>query len=147
MKKIKLSNVLLFFAVSSLLVIQGIYCYITKESESLENILTVTQEASCTVIHEFMDLNGSTYSEHSRSTIDNLLIGDVIQPEVLNVEGFEAPQVQLVTIDEFSNTVIYRYTRKQYTLTINNSNYVTTTTPSGTYYYGTEIHLVADETD
>lgn len=147
MKKKNPTSILLFVAISSLLVIQGIYSYITKKTESLENTLTVTQEATCTVIHEFMDLNGTTYSEHSRNNITDLQIGDIIQPPVLDVEGFEAPQVQSVTIDKFSNTVTYRYIRKQYTLTINNSTYVTTTTPSGTYYYGQTIHLVADATD
>ena len=147
MKKINPTSILLVVAISSLLVIQGIYGYITKKTESLENTLTVTQEATCTVIHEFMDLNGTTYSEHSRNNINDLQIGDIIQPPVLDVEGFEAPQVQSVTIDKFSNTVTYRYIRKQYTLTINNSTYVTTTTPSGTYYYGQTIHLVADATD
>ena len=147
MKKINPTSILLVVAISSLLVIQGIYSYITKKTESLENTLTVTQEATCTVIHEFMDLNGTTYSEHSRNNINDLQIGDIIQPPVLDVEGFEAPQVQSVTIDKFSNTVTYRYIRKQYTLTINNSTYVTTTTPSGTYYYGQTIHLVADATD
>lgn len=147
MKKINPTSILLVVVISSLLVIQGIYGYITKETESLENTLTVTQEATCTVIHEFMDLNGTTYSEHSRNNITDLQIGDIIQPPVLDVEGFEAPQVQSVTIDKFSNTVTYRYIRKQYTLTINNSTYVTTTTPSGIYYYGQTIHLVADATD
>lgn len=147
MKKINPTSILLVVAISSLLVIQGIYGYITKKTESLENTLTVTQEATCTVIHEFMDLNGTTYSEHSRNNITDLQIGDIIQPPVLDVEGFEAPQVQSVTIDKFSNTVTYRYIRKQYTLTINNSTYVTTTTPSGTYYYGQTIHLVASATD
>lgn len=147
MKKINPTSILLVVAISSLLVIQGIYSYITKKTESLENTLTVTQEATCTVIHEFMDLNGTTYSEHSRNNINDLQIGDIIQPPVLDVEGFEAPQVQSVTIDKFSNTVTYRYIRKQYTLTINNSTYVTTTTPSGTYYYGQTIHLVAGATD
>lgn len=147
MKKINPTSILLVVAISSLLVIQGIYSYITKKTESLENTLTVTQEATCTVIHEFMDLNGTTYSEHSRNNINDLQIGDIIQPPVLDVEGFEAPQVQSVTIDKFSNTVTYRYIRKQYTLTINNSTYVTTTTPSGTYYYGQTIHLVANATD
>lgn len=147
MKKINPTSILLVVAISSLLVIQGIYGYITKKTESLENTLTVTQEATCTVIHEFMDLNGTTYSEHSRNNITDLQIGDIIQPPVLDVEGFEAPQVQSVTIDKFSNTVTYRYIRKQYTLTINNSTYVTTTTPSGKYYYGQTIHLVAGATD
>ena len=147
MKKINPTSILLVVAISSLLVIQGIYGYITKETDSLENTLTVTQEATCTIIHEFMDTNGTTYTQHSRNIINDLLIGDTIQPAVLNEEGFEAPQVQTVTIDKFSNTVTYRYTRKQYTLTINNSNYVTTSTPSGTYYYGQEIHLVAAATD
>ena len=59
-----------------------------------------------------MDLNGTTYSEHSRNNITDLQIGDIIQPPVLDVEGFEAPQVQSVTIDKFSNTVTYRYIRK-----------------------------------
>ena len=147
MKKINPTSILLVVAISSLLVIQGIYGYITKETESLENTLKVNQEATCTVIHEFMDLNGTTYSEHIRNNINDLQIGDIIQPPVLDVEGFEAPQVQQVTIDKFSNTITYRYIRKQYTLTINNSTYVTTSTPSGTYYYGTEIHLVANESD
>ena len=119
MKKINPTSILLVVAISSLLVIQGIYGYITKETESLENTLKVNQEATCTVIHEFMDLNGTTYSEHSRNTIENLVIGDTITPPVLDVEGFEAPQVQSVTIEKFSNTVTYRYIRKQYTLTIN----------------------------
>ena len=148
MKKIKPSRVLLIFAVSSLLLIQGIYGYFTKVSDSLENSLTISQKAKCTVIHEFMDLNGTTYSERSREVINNLLIGETIQPNVLEVEGFETPQVQSVTINSYSDTVVtYRYIRKQYTLTINDSNYVTTNTPSGRYYYGTEIHLIADDTD
>ena len=74
MKKIKPSNVLLIFAVSSLLLIQGIYGYFTKVSDSHENSLTISQKAKCTVIHEFMDLNGTTYSERSREVINNLLI-------------------------------------------------------------------------
>ena len=148
MKIIKLSKVLLVFAVSSLFSIQGIYGYFTKESETLENKLTITQDATLTVIHEFMNLDGTTYSEHSRNTIENLLIGQTVEAGVLNVHGFDPPQVQEVTIDKFSNTITYRYTRKQYTLTIIDSNYVTAgDTPSGTYYYGQEIHLIADPTD
>ena len=37
MKRIKLDKVLLIFAVSSLLIIRGIYGYFTKESQTLEN--------------------------------------------------------------------------------------------------------------
>ena len=147
MKRIKLSSVLLVLTISSLFIIKGIYGYFSKESESIENSLTVTQEATLTVIHEFMELDGTTYVEHSRNTISDLLIGNTVEPQVLNVYGFISPQVESVTIDKFSNTFTYRYERKQYTLTINDSNYVTTTTPSGTYYYGKEIHLIADETN
>jgi len=112
------------------------------------NVITISQKTTYTVIHETMDLNGTTYTEHSRSNHPNMLIGDTVSPSVLTITGFDSPAVQTVTLSTFADTVItYRYPRKQYTLTINNSSYVTTSTPSGTYYYGQSIHLVADATD
>lgn len=117
-------------------------------SDSVENSLTISQKAECTVIHEFMEIDGITYSEQSRNVIDNLIIGQSFKPSPLEVEGFETPQAQTVTIDSYSDTVvIYKYVRKQYILTIEDSNYVTSSHQSGTYYYGTEIHLIADDTD
>jgi uncharacterized repeat protein (TIGR02543 family) len=134
-------------SISSLFLVKDIYGVFTITTMPDVNIITISQAASYTVIHETMDLNGTTYTEYSRSTGTGL-IGDTVSPNVLTLTGFDSPAVQTVTLDTFANTVItYRYPRKQYTLTINNSGLVTTSTPSGTYYYGQQIHLVADATD
>ena len=135
MKKMTLSTVLLFLAVSSLLFMKGIHAYFTKITESIDNKLTIERKASYTVVHEIMDLNGTTYTVHNTQFFDNVIIGDTVTPAVLTIEGFESPQTQTVSINSYSDTVVtYRYARKQYTLTINNSSYVTTDTPSGNYY-------------
>lgn len=148
MKKIKLCSVLLIIIISSLFFIQGIYGFFIKITNPIINKMTILQDTSYTVVHETMNLDGTTYTEYSRLNYTGIPIGTIVVPPVLDLEGFDAPSVQAVTLDGFDNTVVtYRYTRKQYTLTINNSNLVTTTTPSGTYYYGQEIHLVADATD
>ncbi len=147
MRRIRLSIVLLIMSISSLFLVKDIYGVFTITTMPDVNIITISQAASYTVIHETMDLNGTTYTEYSRSTGTGL-IGDTVSPNVLTLTGFDSPAVQTVTLDTFANTVItYRYPRKQYTLTINNSGLVTTSTPSGTYYYGQQIHLVADATD
>ena len=135
MKRIKLCVVLLIISISSLFLIRGIYGIFIKITNPVYNKITILQNTSYTVVHETMNMDGTTYTEYSRLNYTGIPVGTMVVPPVLNFEGFD-------------NTVItYRYTRKQYTLTINNSNYVTTTTPSGTYYYGQEIHLVADSTD
>ena len=148
MKKIKPLSVLLIIIVSSLFFVSGIYGIFTKITQSNVNKLTILNNTTYTVVHETMDLNGTTYSEYSRTDYTNIPIGTTVIPPVLELEGFSSPLVQVATLDTYDNTVItYRYTRNQYDLTINNSTYVTTTTPSGTYYYGQEIHLLADTDD
>lgn len=148
MKRIKLYVVLSIIFISSLFFIGGIHGIFIKITNSLFNKITILQNTSYTVVHETMNLDGTSYSEYSRLNYTDIPIGTIVVPPVLDLEGFDAPSVQTVTLEGFNNTVItYRYTRKQYTLTINNSTYVTTTTPSGTYYYGQEIHLVADSVD
>ena len=148
MKRIKLCVVLLIISISSLFFIRGIYGIFIKITNPVYNKITILQNTSYTVVHETMNMDGTTYTEHSRLNYTGIPVGTMVVPPVLNFEGFDSPSVQVVVLEGFDNTVItYRYTRKQYTLTINNSNYVTTTTPSGTYYYGQEIHLVADSTD
>ena len=148
MKMIKRYSVLLIVIISSLFFIKGIYGIFIKITDPNVNTLTILQNTSYTVVHEIMDLNGTTYTEYSRTNYSDVPIGTIVTPPVLNLQGFTAPATQTVTLDTLANTVItYRYTRNQYTLTINNSGYVTTSTPSGTYYYGQEIHLVADAVD
>ena len=65
------------------------------------------------------------------------------------IVGFTAPDKQTITIDPNHTTIVtYRYTRNKYTLTVTNTDYVSpTSTASGTYYYESEIHLVADSED
>ena len=134
MKKMTLSTVLLFLAVSSLLFMKGIHAYFTKITESLDNKLTVEQKASYTVVHEIMDLNGTTYTIHRTQTFDDVIIGDTVTPSVLTIEGFESPQTQTIRVDSYSGTVVtYRYVRKQYTLTINNPTSEDIYTISATY--------------
>ena len=148
MKRIKLYVVLLVISISSLFFIRGIYGIFIKITNPIFNKLTILQNTTYTVVHETMNMDGTTYSVYRRLNYNDVPIGSIVVPPVLDLEGFNSPSVQAVTLEGFENTVItYRYTRKQYTLTINNSNYVTTTTPSGTYYYGESIHLVADATD
>ena len=145
---------LVVFTISflSLFFVKGINAYFTKKTETLINQFSIQKNTSYTVVHEVMDLNGN-YVEHHRDAYSNVPIGTVVSPDLLSPtdlprEGFDLPQTQTVNLNSFTDTVItYRYPRKQFTLTINNSNYVTTNKPSGTYYYGTEIHLVADETN
>ena len=148
MKRIKLYVALFAVIILSLFFVRGIYGIFVKITNPLYNKVTIEQNTSYTVVHETMNLDGTTYTEHSRQNYTDVPIGTIVIPPVLNLEGFTSPSTQTVTLDRLDNTVItYRYTRNQYTLTINNSNYVTTTTPSGTYYYGQEIHLVADTVD
>ena len=148
MKRIKLSIVFLLFVISSLYRVEGIYGYMTARTDTTVNQFSIQDKTSYTVIHELMNLDGSTYTLYSRTDFTDVPIGTTVSPEVLSFTGFDSPVQQTVTLNSFSNTVIrYRYVRQQYTLTITNSGLVTTSTPSGTYYYGQEIHLVADEFD
>jgi len=148
MNRIKLYAVLFIFAISSLFVVKGIYGYFTVETEPKVNALSIEKNTSYTVVHELMNIDGTTYTEHSRTHYAEVPLGQEVTPAVLSLEGFTSPATQTVTLNSFNDTVItYRYTRNQYTLTINNSTHVTTSTPSGTYYYGQEIHLIADQDD
>ncbi len=148
MNKIKLYLALFILSISSFFNVKNIYCIFTSITEPEVNAVTIKQTTSYTVVHETMDLNGTTYTEHSHIDHSNVQVGAQVTPPVLtNLEGFNIPQTQTVTLDFDNNIITYRYTRKQYTLTINNSNYVTTSTPSGTYYYGQPITLTAAATD
>ena len=148
MNKTKIQIMIFACLISSLFFIRDIYGYMSVETEPVTNQISINNTTSYTVRHELMNLDGTTYTLHQESSFSNIPLGTVVSPEVLTIEGFDSPARQTVTLNRFSNTVItYQYPRKQYTLTINNSNLVTTTTPSGTYYYGQPIQLIADETD
>ena len=148
MKKLKLLAVFAIFVFSSLFYVNGIYGYLSMITVAETNLLSINDKTSYTVIHEKMNLDGTTYTEHSSQTFTDILIGTQVSPTVLSFTGYDSPNQQTVTLTTFNNTVIrYQYPRHRYNLTINNSNYVTTSTPTGSYLYGTQIHLVADATD
>ena len=97
------------------------------------------------VEHWQMNVTGEGYTKVDELTVPKQP-GSTWTPEVNEYEGFESPSAQTVTVDPDGNTVVvYYYKRLQYRLTIENSEFVQTETPSGLYYYGTEITLVADE--
>ena len=96
MKKIKLYLVLLTISISSLFLITGIYGIFTKDTSSNINKLTISQETSYTVVHETMNIDGTTYTERSRTNYPNVPIGTVVSPEVLTIDGFNSPSVETV---------------------------------------------------
>lgn len=148
MNKTKIKVLIFACFVSSLFYILGIYGYVTEETEPVVNQLSINYTTSYTVRHELMNLDGTTYTLYNEYTLSNIPIGTTVSPEVFdNIPGFDSPAVQTVTLNTYGHRIItYQYPRKQYTLTITDSSHVTTSTPSGTYYYGQEIHLIADST-
>ena len=149
MKKIKLILAVFSMLFLSFLLntkFNGIYGYITV-TNSINNEFTIQDRVTYKVRHEIMNLDGTTYSLHSETPLQSTWKGSTVTPEVLTITGFNSPAQQTVTINSDNTVITYQYTRKQYTLTITDSSFVTTSTPSGTYYYGTPITLVADATD
>ena len=146
MKKFKLFTS--FCIIMSLsLFITGIYGYFKMMTPQVINRLSIKDKTTYTVIHETMNLDGTNYTEYFTEQYE-VTLGTTVTPSTLDITGFYAPATQTVTLNTFQDTVIrYKYGRKKYELTINNPQFVTTSTPSGEYYYGTEIHLVADEED
>ena len=151
MRRFKLFVGLCVFMALSLF-ITGIYGYFKMTTSPAVNALSVKDKTTYTVVHKTMNTDGTTYSDYFTENYE-VSIGTTVTPATLTpaqLPGFTAPATQTVTLNSFQNTVItYLYTRNQYTLTITNSQYVddTTSTPAGTYYYGTTIHLEADADD
>ena len=95
------------------------------------------------VVHKYENLD-HTYS----SVIENLkgVGGSVVRPSVSPKVGFISPSVQSATVLEDGSLVVeYIYERRKYHLTLNDSEYIETSTPSGEYYYETPITLKALE--
>ncbi len=148
MKKLKKYLVIFILILFSFLTVKKIYGFFTVSTDVKINTFTLNRKTTYTVIHELMNTDGTTYTEHSRLEFADVLIGTSVTPALLPpLEGFTPPSRETVVLNSYANTVItYRYTRNQYTLTVNDSNLVTGT-PSGTYYYDELIHLVAAETN
>lgn len=97
------------------------------------------------VIHRYQNSDG-TY----RDVVENLKgKPDVVfSPSLKEEAGFENPELQEVILKADGTSVItYVYSVKKVSLTLENSNYIETETPSGEYDYGTSITLRAKEVE
>ncbi|MBR3116598.1 MAG: InlB B-repeat-containing protein, partial [Bacilli bacterium] len=96
------------------------------------------------VIHKKQNLDLVTYEEE----IENLTgtAGSQVTPAVRTYTGLTSPSVQTVTIaGDGSTEIIYVYTRNMYTLSFDNSTDITSNIPAGSYPYGTEVTVKANE--
>ena len=116
-----------------------------SDNLNLSLVYTPGTDITYTVIHKQQDLVGNGYTTvaevpHS-GTVDTQ-----VTPPVNNYPGFIAPSTQTVTINGDGSTVVeYKYDRIPCVLTLEDDSYINTSTPSGTYRYGTEITLTAIE--
>ena len=97
------------------------------------------------VHHQLMNINGQGYGrgvdEDGYGTSDT-----EVTPAVKSFNGFTAPQPKTITIAADGSTeVYYNYDRQKRTLTIEDAEFVETTTPSDEYYFNTYITLKAKD--
>ena len=110
---------------------------------ALTPVYTANTNTQYKVLHKQMNMDGETYTLKDEETFYGTTDAEV-EPNTNVYEGFTTPAKQRVTINGNGTTQVeYLYTRNQYTLTIEDSQYVETETPSGDYYYGTSITLTA----
>ena len=100
-----------------------------------------------TVVRSFMTVDGDTYvslpEEHYTGTTDTNAT-----PEVGEYAGFVAPNPESVLIvADGSARVEYKYDRRQYRLTLKNSEYIESEYGPGLYNYEKEITLKAIDRD
>ena len=98
---------------------------------------------SYTVIHEKMNLDGTTYTAYETETLYGEA-GTVVTPSAKQYTGFEAPsEMPLTILSDGSSTLTYRYKRMQYRLVVRDYALLddTVSTDNGYYYYGTVINL------
>ena len=150
MKKLKVFNFLLVAFISSFFLVSKVNALFTKTTAPKNNTFTIKNTGDYVVYHKYMDVTGQIYVEDENKREEGEEpFGTVITPDVYPETGFITPAVQEVTIEGFELIEInYLYERLQYNLVVQNSeNLSPTSTTSGTYYYGTPIHLVANPQD
>ena len=93
------------------------------------------------VNHKYKKLDGTFTTETEELTGPT---NETVYPAVRSKTGFENPEVKSLTIlADGSAYIDYEYERKEYTLTIQSSEYVETTFTEDKYPYETEITLTA----
>ena len=102
-----------------------------------------------TVNYYKMELDGINYklfdTKYFYGTTES-----VVTPVADDIDGFQTPANETVQIKADGSTVVdYKYNRRKYTFTLNRATGCDTSasTPSGEYYFGTEITLKAEPSD
>ena len=97
------------------------------------------------VIHKTMNFEEGSYSVKDQEVLF-AKANTQVSPDTKTYQGFTSPQKQTITVNQDgSSTVEYLYERNKYTLTLQDSEYIETTTGSGEYYYDTKITLKAKD--
>ena len=102
---------------------------------------SINQNTPYKVNHKYRKLDGTFETEVEELTGPT---GETVYPAVRSKTGFDNPEVKELTILANGNASIdYEYERKEYSLTIQDSEYVETTFTEDKYPYETEITLTA----
>ncbi len=99
-----------------------------------------------TIVEKMMTVDGDSYDSLSHTEVGKT--GDSVTPVVrdMSAQGFINPQPKTAEINGDGSTVIgYVYDRREVYLTLTDEEYITTSTPSGRYYYGKTINLKANK--
>ena len=147
MKRLNVLGILLVACISSFFFVNKVEALFKTSTESKVNSFTIQDKGFYVVTHKQMDLNGEYTIVDSPNDEGEALLGTTIALSPRSYTGFKQPDLQTIVIGFGTQEVTYLYEREMYLLIIENENYVTTNTPSGQYYYGTNIYLLADETD
>ena len=96
-----------------------------------------------TVNHYLMEFDEDHYTldktEHLTGTTDS-----AIHPDVKNYEGFTAPETEELLITGDGKAVVnYYYKRNKYQVKVEGDEGISTTSGSGTYYYGEKVSIKA----
>ena len=114
-----------------------------SSNTTLSAVYTARTDTAYKVIHQQQNIDDNNYTTVSTLNYTGTT-GASITPAVNSYTGFTSPSTQTKTINgDGSTTITYQYNRISYTLTLNNSQYITTSTPSGSYRYGKSITLTA----
>ena len=98
------------------------------------------------IIHKYQNIDEITYTD----VVENLQgRSDIVfTAPISEREGFNNPDAQEVILKSDGSSVItYVYSRKKFTLTLEDSENIETVTTSGEYYYGTSVTLVAKDVE
>ena len=115
----------------------------STENKSYVAHYSANEDTAYKVNHKYRKLDGSFETE-----IEELSgpTGETVYPAVKSKYGFKDPTVQeLLILPDGSASIDYEYEREEYSLTIQNSEYVETEFTEDSYLYETMITLAAKD--